>query len=121
MAEETKNEHKHEAKAQAKVVEAKNKSEPVTHKKNEAIVNGRNLSVSLKHAMAICNMIRGKEIDTAIDRLQKVKDALLGSENNLRLANDKATALTVKRLTRNNQTMKAKFAELESPQESGAA
>ena len=62
-----------------------------------------------------------KEIDTAIDRLQKVKDALLGSENNLRLANDKATALTVKRLTRNNQTMKAKFAELESPQESGAA
>jgi hypothetical protein len=62
-----------------------------------------------------------KEIDTAIDRLQKVKDALLGSENNLRLANDKATALTVKKLTRGNETMKAKFAELEPPQESGAA
>ncbi|ARR77599.1 hypothetical protein MOTT12_01935 [Mycobacterium intracellulare subsp. yongonense] len=62
-----------------------------------------------------------KEIDTAIDRLQKVKDALLGSENNLRLANDKATALTVKKLTRGNETMKAKFAELESPSESGAA
>ena len=62
-----------------------------------------------------------KEIDTAIDRLQKVKEALLGSENNLRLANDKATALTVKKLTRGNETMKAKFAELEPPQESGAA
>ena len=62
-----------------------------------------------------------KDIDTAIDRLQKVKDALLGSENNLRLANDKATALTVKKLTRGNETMKAKFAELEPPGEPGAA
>ncbi|MFV8053892.1 DUF2130 domain-containing protein [Mycobacterium sp. 48b] len=62
-----------------------------------------------------------KDIDTAIDRLQKVKDALLGSENNLRLANDKATALSVKKLTRGNETMQAKFAELEPPQESGAA
>jgi hypothetical protein len=62
-----------------------------------------------------------KEIDTAIDRLQKVKDALLGSENNLRLANDKAAALTVKKLTRGNETMKAKFAELGSGQEPGAA
>ncbi len=52
-----------------------------------------------------------KDIDTAIDRLQKVKDALLGSENNLRLANDKAVALTVKKLTRGNGTMEAKFAE----------
>ncbi|WP_301120928.1 DUF2130 domain-containing protein [Mycolicibacterium fortuitum] len=62
-----------------------------------------------------------KDIDTAIDRLQKVKDALLGSENNLRLANDKLTALSVKKLTRGNETMKAKFAELEPPPESGAA
>ncbi len=54
-----------------------------------------------------------KEIDNAIDRLQKVKDNLLGSENNLRLANDKATALTVKKLTRGNPTMAAKFAELD--------
>lgn len=53
-----------------------------------------------------------KEIDNAIARLQKVKDNLLGSENNLRLANDKATALTVKKLTRGNPTMAAKFAEL---------
>jgi hypothetical protein len=55
-----------------------------------------------------------KDIDTAIDRLQKVKEALLGSENNLRLANDKATALTVKKLTKGNPTMQAKFAALET-------
>lgn len=52
------------------------------------------------------------EIDKTIDHLQKVKDALLGSERNLRLANDKADALTVKKLTYNNPTMKAKFDEV---------
>ncbi|MCD8301616.1 MAG: DUF2130 domain-containing protein [Prevotellaceae bacterium] len=51
------------------------------------------------------------EIDKTIDHLQKVKDGLLGSERNLRLANDKAEALTVKKLTHNNPTMKAKFEE----------
>jgi hypothetical protein len=61
------------------------------------------------------------DIDKAIERLQKVKEGLLGSANNLRLANDKATALTVKQLTRGNETMKAKFAELESPQAPDAA
>jgi hypothetical protein len=55
------------------------------------------------------------DIDKAIERLQKVKEGLLGSSNNLRLANDKATALTVKKLTRGNETMKSKFAELEAP------
>jgi len=45
---------------------------------------------------------------------QKAKEALLGSENNLRLANDKATALTIKKLTKGNPTMQAKFAELEA-------
>ncbi len=57
-----------------------------------------------------------KDIDGAIDRLQKVKDSLLGSERNLRLANDKATALSVQKLTRNNPTMQAKFAEIEAPE-----
>lgn len=52
------------------------------------------------------------EIDKTIDHLMKTKEALLGSENNLRLANDKAEALTIKKLTRNNPTMKAKFDEL---------
>ena len=51
------------------------------------------------------------EIDKTILHLQKIKDALVGSENNLRLANDKAEALTIKKLTRNNPTMKAKFEE----------
>ena len=53
------------------------------------------------------------EIDKTIDHLQKTKAALLSSENNLRLANNKAEDLTIKRLTRNNPTMAAKFAELE--------
>ena len=52
-----------------------------------------------------------EEIDKSIDHLQKIKDALLGSENNLRLANNKAEELTIKRLTRNNPTMKDKFEE----------
>ena len=53
-----------------------------------------------------------EEIDKAIVRLQKTKEALLSSDNNLRLANNKLEDLTIKRLTRNNPTMKAKFAEL---------
>lgn len=52
------------------------------------------------------------EIDKTIDHLQKTKDALLGSENNLRIANNKADDLTVKKLTRGNPTMAAKFAEI---------
>ncbi len=53
-----------------------------------------------------------EEIDKTIDHLQKTKEALLSSDNNLRLANNKAQELTVKRLTRNNPTMKQKFADL---------
>lgn len=49
------------------------------------------------------------EIDKSIQHLQKIKEALIGSENNLRLANDKAEALTIKKLTRDNPTMAAKF------------
>ena len=55
-----------------------------------------------------------EEIDKTIDHLQKTKDALLGSENNLRLANNKADDLTVKKLIRNNPTMTAKFADAKS-------
>ena len=51
------------------------------------------------------------EIDKTIDHLTKVKEGLIGSERNLRLANDKAEALTVKKLTRNNPTMTAAFEE----------
>jgi hypothetical protein len=53
-----------------------------------------------------------EEIDKTIDHLQKTKDALLGSENNLRLANDKAQDVTIKKLTRGNPTMATKFAEI---------
>jgi hypothetical protein len=49
------------------------------------------------------------EIDKTIVHLQKTKEALLGSENNLRLANNKAEDLTVKKLTKRNPTMAAKF------------
>lgn len=53
-----------------------------------------------------------EEIDKTIDHLQKTREALLSSENNLRLANNKAEDLSIKRLTKNNPTMAAKFAEL---------
>lgn len=52
------------------------------------------------------------EIDKTIDHLQKTKEALLGSENNLRLANNKAEDLTIKKLTKNNPTMASRFDEL---------
>ena len=54
------------------------------------------------------------EIDKSIDHLQKTKEALLGTDRNLRLANDKAQDVTIKRLTRANPTMAAKFAELKN-------
>ena len=50
-----------------------------------------------------------EEIDKSISHLQKIKDNLIGGENQLRLANDKAEDLTIKRLTRKNPTMKALF------------
>lgn len=53
-----------------------------------------------------------QEIDKTIDHLQKTKEALLSSENNLRLANNKAQDLSVKKLTKNNPTMQRKFDEL---------
>ncbi|WP_315774308.1 MULTISPECIES: DUF2130 domain-containing protein [unclassified Bradyrhizobium] len=52
------------------------------------------------------------EIDKSIDHLQRTKDALIGADRNLRLANDKAQDVTIKRLTKGNPTMAAKFAEL---------
>lgn len=53
-----------------------------------------------------------EEIDKSIDHLQKTKEALLGTDRNLRLANDKAQDVTIKKLTRGNPTMAAKFDEL---------
>lgn len=61
-----------------------------------------------------------EEIDKSIDHLQKTKEALLGTDRNLRLANDKAQDVTIKKLTRGNPTMAAKFAELKSRSPSDA-
>jgi len=57
------------------------------------------------------------EIDKTINHLQKTKEALLSSENNLRLANNKADDLTIKKLTHGNPTMKAKFEGLKDNSE----
>ena len=57
------------------------------------------------------------EIDKSISHLTKIKEALLSSESNLRLANDKAEGLTIKKLTHNNPTMQEKFAQLQSAEE----
>jgi len=54
------------------------------------------------------------EIDKSIDHLQKTKDALLSTDRNLRLANNKAQDVTIKKLTRHNPTMSTKFDELGS-------
>jgi hypothetical protein len=61
------------------------------------------------------------EIDKSIDHLQKTKAALLGTVNNLRLANDKAQDVTLRKLTSGNPTMAAKFSDLadSAPAEAG--
>ena len=68
---------------------------------------GRNYELASKHFQTAI-----AEIDKSIDHLQKTKDALLGTDRNLRLANDKAQEVTIKKLTRSNSTMKEKFAQL---------
>ena len=73
---------------------------------------GRNYQIaSTKFQKAI------EEIDKTIDHLQKTKEALLSSENNLRLANNKAEDLTIKNLTKNNETMQKLFAEVKDKEE----
>ena len=56
------------------------------------------------------------EIDKSIDDLKKTKEALEGADRNLRIANDKAQDVTIKKLTRGNPTMAAKFADLKKPE-----
>ncbi len=57
-----------------------------------------------------------EEIDKSIRHLQKTRDALVGADRNLRLANDKAQDVSIKKLTRGNPTMAAKFDELRKPE-----
>ena len=67
---------------------------------------GRNYELARKHFETAIT-----EIDNTIKHLQKVKEGLIGSSNNLRLANDKAQDLSIKKLTRGNPTVKALFEE----------
>ncbi|MEO8588107.1 MAG: DUF2130 domain-containing protein, partial [Flavobacteriales bacterium] len=71
---------------------------------------GRNYELASKHFQKAV-----EEIDKSIDHLQKTKDALIGTDRNLRLANDKAQEVTIKKLTRRNPTMAAKFEDLKKP------
>lgn len=92
------------------LVMAQNQSIDVTNFENQLLDFkdrfGRNYRLAYeKYQTAI------DEIDKSIAHLQKIKDALISSENNLRLANDKLEDLSIKKLTRNNPTMKAKFDE----------
>lgn len=71
---------------------------------------GRNFRLASEHFEKVID-----EIDKSIKHLEETKKHLLGSVNNLRLANDKAQDLSIKRLTKNNPTMQAKFAALNAP------
>ena len=82
-------------------IDISNFEEQMTDFKNQF---GRNYELATKKfAMAI------DEIDKSIDHLNKIKEALLGSQNQLRLANNKVEDLSIKKLTKDNLTMIAKF------------
>lgn len=98
------------------------------YKEELAIIKNQNIDISdfedkinkFKEGFAKNYELASRKFKTAIDgidktisQLQKTKDALLSSENNLRLANNKAEDLTIKKLTRGNKTMKEKFLEIE--------
>jgi hypothetical protein len=101
------------------------------YKSELAIVKAQNIDITnfeesletAKNAFARNYDLAGKKFVTAIEgidktikQLEKTKEALLSSENNFRLANDKLQQTTVKRLTKNNPTMQAKFDELKNSQ-----
>ena len=85
----------------------------VTNFENELdsfkVAFGRNYDLASKRFQTAID-----EIDKSIDHLQKTKEALLGTDRNLRLANDKAQEVTIKKLTKGNPTMSAKFAEIKN-------
>ncbi len=90
----------------------------LTRQQNIDVTNFENQLMAFKDAFGRNYRIASEKFKTAIDEidksiahLQKIKEALTGSENQLRLANDKAEDLTIKKLTRGNPTMKAKFGD----------
>lgn len=96
---------------QKQLVEVKNQNIDITHFEEDLAMYKDNFTRNVEIA-------KGKfdksieEIDKTIDHLQKVKEALIGSGNQLRIANEKVQEITIKKLTRNNPTMKEKFDEL---------
>lgn len=102
----------------AKKTVAYQKELALTRAQNVDVTNFENQLLAFKDAFGRNYRIASEkfkaaidEIDKSIAHLQKIKEALTGSENQLRLANDKAEDLSIKRLTRGNPTMKAKFDE----------
>ncbi len=91
----------------------------LTRQQNIDVTNFENQLLAFKDAFGRNYRIASEKFKTAIDEidksiahLQKIKEALTGSENQLRLANDKAEDLTIKKLTRGNPTMRAKFSDV---------
>ncbi|MCM1322452.1 MAG: DUF2130 domain-containing protein [Bacteroides sp.] len=89
--------------AQNQTIDITNFEEALNSFKNDFGRNYRLASEKFQTAIS--------EIDKSIDHLQKIKDALIGSENNLRIANNKADDLSIKKLTRDNPTMRSMFEE----------
>ncbi len=99
-------------KYKAELAEVKNQNLDITHFEED--MNAFKTAFARNYRLASDKFKNAiEEIDKTIDHLQKIKDSLLSSENNLRLANNKADDLSIKKLTRNNPTMQEKFRELE--------
>lgn len=103
-------------KAKAELAIVKNQNIDIT--KFEENINSFKVGFAKKYDLASKQFKTAiDEIDKTMDHLQKVKDALLLSDNHLRLANSKAEDLTIKKLTRGNPTMTTKFEELKDETE----
>ncbi|MBP5789159.1 MAG: DUF2130 domain-containing protein [Neisseriaceae bacterium] len=97
--------------AKQELQEQKNRHLDITHFEEKLIEFKKGFAYNYEQAQKRFNEAI-EQIDKSIDNLQKVKDALLASERQLRLANDKSENLTIKKLTHNNATMKQAFDEL---------
>lgn len=93
---------------QKQLVEIKNQNIDISNFENDLLDFQQKFSNNYRLATEKFNSAIA-EIDKTIDHLNKVKEGLLGSERNLRLANDKAQDLSIKKLTKNNPTMQAMF------------
>ena len=103
-------------KAKAELAIVKNQNIDITN--FEESINAFKLGFAKNYELAARQFKTAiEEIDKTMDHLQKTKDSLLSSVNNLRLANNKAEDITIKKLTRGNATMSAKFEELDKKTE----